>query len=330
MIMTRYLTCHTIALFLGIILDLAIGDPHWIWHPVRLIGRGILYLEKKLLHMEKRDSRKEFYTGIAVWAIVAGTAFVTVFVITAVMYALHQAAGTVCEAILTCYALAARSLYDESMLVYRDLKAGDVPKARKDLSMIVGRDTERLSEEGVVRAAVETVSENTSDGVAAPLFYAVIAGPCGAFLYKAVNTMDSMLGYRNDRYEYFGKAAAKADDIANFIPSRLSALCMIAAAGIMGVFTGNYDGKGAFRIWKRDRRAHISPNSAQTESVCAGALGISLGGVSYYGGIRKEKPMIGDPLRTPEVRDIRRANFLMFGCEAVFSALCGLFLILLL
>jgi len=203
--------------------------------------------------------------------------------------------------------LAAKSLKMESMKVYDKLKEKDLPGARKAVSMIVGRDTENLSEQGVIRATVETIAENTSDGVIAPMFYMIIGGAIGGIFYKTINTMDSMIGYKNDKYLYFGKAAAKLDDIINFIPARIAAVCMIMAAFLVGL-----DGKGSFRIFKRDRFNHASPNSAQTEAVCSGALGVQLAGDAYYFGKLYPKKTIGDFTREIELEDIRTANRLMY------------------
>ena len=217
--------------------------------------------------------------------------------------------GVVVEAVLTCYCLATKSLKDESMKVYKALKEGTIDDARRAVSMIVGRDTESLDEKAVVRAAVETVAENTSDGVIAPLIYTFIGGPVLGLLYKAINTMDSMVGYHNDRYENFGFAAAKLDDVVNFLPSRISAMFMILAASLGGK---DFSGKDALRIFKRDRYNHKSPNSAQTESACAGALRLRLAGDSSYFGKIVHKPYIGDAIREEEPEDIKRSCRLMY------------------
>ncbi len=203
------------------------------------------------------------------------------------------------------------------MRVYERLKQGDLTGARQAVSRIVGRDTEALTAEEVAKAAVETVAENFSDGVAAPLFYMLLGGAPLALAYKAVNTMDSMVGYKNDRYRHFGRAAAKLDDGANFIPSRLAALAWIGGAAIAGQDAGN-----AWRIWRRDRRNHASPNSAQTESACAGALGVRLGGPARYFGKLYEKPTIGDALRPVEPEDIPRANRTLYAA-AVLALTAG-------
>ena len=232
-------------------------------------------------------------------------------------YVINIYLGTAIEAILTCFILAAKSLNNKSMKVYHDLVENDDKKARYDLSMMVGRDTDRLDRNAIVRATVETVAENTSDGVIAPLLYTAIAGPVLGMLYKAINTMDSMIGYDNERYRYYGRAAAKLDDIVNFIPSRISAVLMIAACMVLSLFDSVYDPGASIRIWRRDRLNHKSPNSAQTESACAGALRIKLGGDSYYGGVRVSKPYIGDNNKNIENEDIKRANRLMFLSEAI-------------
>jgi adenosylcobinamide-phosphate synthase len=319
----EYLILHLIALAGGYLLDLLIGDPHWIWHPVSLIGRLISSLEKKLLNItsDERNSKKEFKNGLFTCFIVCLTTIMLTALILICSYMINIYLGAVIEAILTCYILAAKSLYNESMKVYCDIEQNDEAKARYDLSMIVGRDTERLDKNGIIKAAVETVAENTSDGVIAPLFYTAIAGPVAGMLYKAINTMDSMIGYDNDRYRYYGRAAAKLDDFVNFIPSRLSAILMILSSAILSVFDGVYDSGASLRIWRRDRFNHKSPNSAQTESACAGALNIKLAGDAYYGGIKVSKPYIGDNKKNIENEDIKRANRLMFASEAILMIL---------
>ncbi len=315
----EYLILHLIALISGYLLDLLIGDPHWIWHPVSLIGRLITFLEKKLLNItsNNRNNRKELKNGLFTCFTVCIITVMSTVTILILSYMLNRYFGAAIEAIMTCYILAAKSLYNESMKVFNDIENDDEEKARYDLSMIVGRDTDRLDKNAMIRATVETVAENTSDGVIAPLLYTAIAGPVGGMLYKAINTMDSMIGYNNDRYRYFGRAAARLDDIVNFIPSRLSAILLIAASAILALFDDVYDPGACLRIWRRDRLNHKSPNSAQTESACAGALRIKLGGDSYYGGVLVNKPYIGDNNKNIENEDIKRANRLMFGTEAI-------------
>ena len=305
---------HLIGFTLGVLLDRVIGDPQEFPHPIRLIGALIGWLDKKL------NNKKSMLRGAATWLIVVFMTVSVVFVILFGAYRIHVVCGVIVEAILTCYILAAKSLSDESMKVFKAMEAadgGDLTDVRKALSMIVGRDTENLDEAAITRAVVETIAENTSDGIIAPLIYTFLGGPILGFAYKAVNTMDSMLGYHNDRYEYFGKFAAKMDDVFNYIPARLSALMMVAAAFAGGK---DYSGKRAFLVFKRDRYNHKSPNSAQTESVCAGALGVRLGGDSSYFGKMVHKPYIGDDTRPIERDDIKRAARLMFLTEYLWVA----------
>ena len=334
----RELICyHMIALVTGCVLDLCIGDPHGIPHPVVGIGRMISALEKRLYPVSRTEAEEEsregsfivpspgrmIRLGFRLWITVMIVAVLITMLMLAAAYLIHPYAGIAVEAVLTCYILAARSLYDESMKVCKDLERGDTDAARGDLSMIVGRDTDRLDETGMIRAAVETVAENTSDGVLAPLLYTILGGPVLGMMYKAVNTMDSMLGYHNDRYEYFGRFAAKADDVFNFVPSRMSAWFIMASAAVLGLFSNDISAAGAYRIWRRDRQKHLSPNSAQTESACAGSLGIRLGGTSYYGGVPVEKPSIGDDDRQIETAHIRYANRLMFTSELLMFIIFG-------
>jgi len=333
--MRELLIYHTIALTLAIILDRIVGDPHRLPHPIRWIGALIAALEKGFLGKEDAASEEsnsrakgeesdgkagkkekaEFVKGLFLCLIVIT---VTTGLTTALMYwgyRIHPFLGMALEIILSCYFLAAKSLCVESKKVYKSLKKNDLEEARTNLSMIVGRDTEHLNEEEIIKAAVETVAENTSDGVTAPFLYLAIGGPVSGVLYKAVNTMDSMIGYRNKRYEYFGKTAAKLDDVLNYIPSRISAILMIASCGLLRIGSKEYSPKQAAKIRKRDRRAHKSPNSAQTESVCAGALGLALGGSHMYGGKLVNKPVIGEALRNAEIDDIIRSHKLMFVTE---------------
>ncbi len=317
--MEHILTYHMIAFVCGFVLDLVFGDPHALPHPIRLIGTLIAGLEKKLLKLQMRDEKKEFYKGILLVVLILFSAGAVAALVLVVAYWLHPVAGIVVESVMTYQILATKCLKDESMKVYQSLNEQGLEAGRVAVSMIVGRDTNVLDETGVVKAAVETVAENTSDGVTAPMLYTALGGPVLGFVYKAVNTMDSMVGYKNDKYLYFGRAAAKLDDVINFIPARISAYLMIAAAYIGGKA---FDGKQAYRIYKRDRRNHASPNSAQTESVCAGALGIQLAGdASYFGKVVK-KPYIGDAHRAVEREDIVRVNRLMYVTTVISEVLC--------
>ena len=312
---------HIIALFGGFLLDLLVGDPHWMPHPIRLIGSVIAKCSK--WNRAELKKGEQFWRGVAMTILVVCLTAVVAAAILVAGYWLHSFAGCIIEGIMTYQILATKCLKVESMKVYKALKKDDLEGARYAVSMIVGRDTQVLDATGVAKAAVETVAENTSDGVIAPLIYLAIGGPILGFMYKAINTMDSMVGYKNDKYMYFGRCAAKLDDVVNYIPARISALLMIAVSFLPGKA---YDGKGAWRIWRRDRRKHASPNSAQTEAVCAGSLGVQLAGdASYFGKIVK-KPTIGDAHRPVEYEDIKRANGLLYRtailCECL--ALIGL------
>lgn len=300
----------------GFILDFIFGDPAWIYHPVRIIGKGIELGERLL----RRISGEKHLTaaGAVLWLMIAGLSFLFPLGILLLAWKIHPGLCFALESFWCFQILAARSLCRESTKVYDRLQENDLPGARRAVSMIVGRDTESLTEEGVTKAAVETVAENTSDGVTAPLIYLMIGGAPLGFLYKAVNTMDSMLGYKNDRYLYFGRVPAGMDDIFNYIPARLTALLMIAAAYLTGL-----DGKNAWKIYKRDRKKHASPNAAQTESVCAGALRVQLAGDAVYFGKLYKKEFIGDSLRPIEPQDIRRTQRLMYVTALLVLFLCG-------
>ena len=315
--MSRFITA--VPLIAGFLLDAVIGDPYSIPHPIKAIGNLIAALEK-MVRRKYRDLRKG---GAVLAAAVVTVSAAAPLILLMVCYKVHIVLGLIAESILTCYMLAARCLYNESMKVCRAAEKGDTEEARKAVSMIVGRDTSVLDRDGIIRAAVETVAENTSDGVTAPIFYMALGGAVCGFIYKAVNTMDSMIGYRNAKYADIGRAAAKADDMLNFIPSRLTALIMCLTAPLAGL-----DGKGAFRIWKRDRLKHDSPNSAQTEAACAGALGVRLAGDAVYFGEVHRKEFIGDDRRPIESGDIRRANRLMYVSSSVMLLLGAAFRIL--
>lgn len=295
-----------ISLIAGYTLDLIIGDPQGFPHPIRLIGKLIEQVEKKL-RIKCNNDNDERKAGAVLWFTVVGTSFIVPLLILFLASKINITFSIILESIMCYYILATRSLRDESMKVYTSLKNNNIIEARRFLSFIVGRDTEKLNEISVAKAAVETVAENTSDGVIAPMIFILIGGAPLGFMYKAINTLDSMVGYKNEKYINMGRFSAIADDVANYFPSRISAYLMIAAA-----FITKMDYKNAFKIYKRDRLNHKSPNSAQTESVCAGALNIMLGGNNYYEGILESKPTIGDDKRTVETEDIKRANKLMY------------------
>lgn len=311
---------HILAFFSGFLLDLLLGDPYWLPHPIRLIGSLISGLEKKLRNGKaERNSRNELKDGaLLVFSVLTITVCVTAILIFAA-YHIHPYFGVLTETIMTYQILATKCLKVESMKVCHCLQIEGLEAARKAVSMIVGRDTSVLDEEGVAKAAIETVAENTSDGVIAPMLYTALGGPIAGFFYKAVNTMDSMVGYKNEKYLYFGRAAARLDDLVNYIPSRISAWLMICAAFIGGK---SYSGRQAYKIYKRDNRKHASPNSAQTESVCAGALGIRLAGDACYFGKTVKKPFIGDACRSVEYEDIKRVNKLMYITAWLCEMIC--------
>jgi len=324
------LACHILAFAAGFLIDILVGDPRWIPHPVSAMGRLIKLLENILTVRKSGEQKKLLRKGkILVASVLLITAITTGGILIG-CYILHPFAGVLAETLMTWQALAAKDLKVESMRVYACLTETKKQKdkdtlaaARKAVSMIVGRDTENLDEAGVIRAAVETVAENTSDGVIAPMLYLAVGGPILGFLYKAVNTMDSMVGYKNAKYLYFGRAAAKLDDGVNYIPARVSAGLMLLCC----IPDGEADQKNALRIYRRDRYKHASPNSAQTEAVCAGALGVRLAGPASYFGKKVKKPFIGDARREIEAKDIVRANRLMMRtawlCEALYLGVMG-------
>ena len=309
---------HILALILGFLLDLAFGDPRWLYHPIRLIGNLTAWAEKPFRSVFPKSEKGELTAGVffAVFVVAVSTAVPALVLFLAAKLSIWLAFAL--EVFWSFQILAAKSLKTESMRVYEALKEGELEKARKAVSMIVGRDTERLTEEGVAKAAVETVAENSSDGVVAPLIFLAVGGPVLGFFYKSVNTLDSMVGYKNDRYLYFGRFSAKLDDVLNFIPARISGLRLVVASPLAGL-----DVKGAWRIFKRDRKNHASPNSAQTEAAAAGALGVQLAGDAWYFGKLYKKPTIGDALRPVGYEDIRRVNRLMYAAICLALALAA-------
>ncbi len=304
-----------LAVLLGFLLDCILGDPQNLWHPVCAIGSLISKTERLLRRIVPDTPRALTIAGVLLWGIVSAVSFAVPALLLWICYKIHPILWFAVQTLFCYQIFARRSLAEAGKHVYIAL-AHSLDEGRKAVSMYVGRDTSALDETGVIKATVETIAENTTDGVIAPMLYLLIGGAPLGFFYKAVNTLDSMVGYHNDRYEYLGKCSAKADDILNFIPARLSAVCMIAAAGVLG-----FDNQNALRIFRRDRGNHKSPNSAQTESVCAGALHIQLAGDAVYFGKRMEKPFIGDPDRPIDRNDIARAERLMTGASLIMLAL---------
>lgn len=314
-----------LALGLGFLLDLLIGDPHWLYHPIRLVGHLIHLLEGLLRSLFPKTEKGELAAGFLLVVLTVGITTGAAFGLLFAAGRLHPYLRFALETVMCYQLLATKALKDETMKVYTALKAGDVEGARRAVSMVVGRDTAVLDDIGITKAAVETVAENTSDGIIAPLLFMVIGGVPLGYFYKAVNTMDSMVGYKNERYLYFGRAAAKFDDVLNYVPARLSAVLMVWASGFLKM-----DRKNAWRIYVRDRYNHSSPNSAHTEAAAAGALHIQLAGDAYYFGKLYEKPTLGDPDRPVEYEDIRRVNQLLYGTAmlalAVFFIVKGVIL----
>lgn len=290
-------------------LDLLAGDPRWFPHPVKAIGRLAQDLEKPA----RRICPSEYIVGVVMTITVIAVVIATSIALLQLSSLLHPAAYDIVGILIIYTTIAARDLVKHSKAVYHALVSSDLNRARSKVALIVGRDTERLNESEIVRATVESVAESTVDGVTAPLFYAVVAGPMGALVYRAVNTLDSMFGYKNERYIQFGRFCAKLDDAANFIPARLIAPIMCIASGFMGLRIIN-----AFKILSRDCRNHTSPNAGFCEAAVAGALGVQLGGLNYYFGQPLQKPVIGEPLELLTREHIKKANMLMFISSVLF------------
>jgi len=306
----------TAAILLGFLLDMIFGDPRGIPHIIIGMGKLIAMLEKALRNVYAKTPKKERAAGVFLVVIMVTICTLVPFFVLMIGYRFSLWIGMAIEALLCWQLIAAKDLKVESMAVYEKLVVKDIPGARKAVSMIVGRDTQVLDEKGIAKAAVETVAENTSDGVIAPLFYMFLGGAVLGCMYKVANTMDSMVGYKNEKYIYFGRAAAKLDDVLNFIPARLAAELMIFACR----FT-DLNRKNARKIYLRDRLNHASPNSAHTEAVCAGALQVRLAGDAWYFGKLYKKPYIGDDIRPIEAADIPRANKLMLITTTVMMVL---------
>lgn len=306
-----------LALAIGFTLDLILGDPRWMPHPVCLIGNMIAAGEKRIRNVFPKTAGGELAGGILLGIVIVAISTAAPVAILWAAGKVHLALRIGIEAFMCYQILSVKSLKTESMKVYSELVKEDLSGARHMVSMIVGRDTADLSPEQVTKATVETVAENTSDGTVAPLLFMAIGGAPLGFFYKSINTMDSMIGYKNDKYLYFGRFAAKLDDAVNYIPARISALLMIVASAILKL-----DYRNAWRIFRRDRYNHTSPNSAQTESVCAGALGIQLAGDAYYFGKLYPKKTIGDARRPITYDDIRLANQLLYGTAYLTMTLC--------
>jgi len=305
-------TAETIIIPAAVLLDWLMGDPRWLPHPVVLIGRLIAFLEKHLRKM----FRNELFGGALLLLLTAGITAALAALLLKMAYAISPAAGFAVELFLSWSCLAARSLHLQSALVAGALADGDPAGARRQLAFIVGRDTAELAEPEIWRGTVETVAENTADGVIAPLLCLMLGGPVLGLAYKAVNTLDSMVGYKNEKYLLFGRASARFDDLANWLPARLTGLLLVVAAPVTGLSM-----QGAWRIMRRDGRNHSSPNSGIPEAAAAGALGVQLGGTNYYFGRPVAKPTIGEPLHPLAYRDWLGAVRLMYGAEMLLLLL---------
>ena len=298
------------------ILDQIFGDPRNFPHPVVIIGKLISAMERFTRKVFPKTNKGELAAGAFTWLVVATVSFAVPFIALVLLAKVNVWAAFALNTFWSYQIFASKSLKEQSMLVYRYLEAEDLPNSRKYLSWIVGRDTSELDPEEITKAVVETVAENTSDGVTAPMLYMMILGAPLGMLYKAINTMDSMLGYKNDRYMYFGRIPAKIDDVANFIPARITGLLMCLTAPLIGL-----DGRNAYRIYKRDRLKHLSPNSGHLEAACAGAMHIMLGGDSFYFGKLVEKASLGDPDREVRITDIPGSIKMMYASSLAMLAL---------
>lgn len=305
------------AILAGFVLDLLLGDPRALPHPVVAMGWVIRWTEGRLRRAFPKDEEGTLWAGRCLAVVLPLACLGVSYGALWICGWIHPWLRFGVEAFMCYQIFATRELWRQSMAVLSALRGKDLVLARKAVGHIVGRDTEHLDESGVIRAAVETVAENASDGVVAPMLFLFLGGAPLGMLYKAINTMDSMIGYKNERYLYFGRAAAKLDDVANYIPARFCALCMVLIAPLLGLSSRN-----AWRIWRRDGREHASPNAAQTEAACAGALGVQLAGNAHYFGRQVEKPSIGDPLRPVETEDIHRSNRLMLWSSVLALLLC--------
>lgn len=323
MSLANILPVHILAFATGFLLDQLLGDPAWVPHPVRGIGRLITGLERRLLDRQSESGEhragQERRNGALLVVVVLAIVLLLTAVLVIASYRLSVWVGFLVEAVLLCTCFAAADLRRESMAVHQALQKNDLVRTRQALSRIVGRQTEALTKEEICKAAVETVSENLSDGVIAPMCYAALGGPVLAMGYKAINTMDSMLGYRTERYRFFGTAAARLDDAVNFLPARISAILLILACWFDGKES---NARHAWQIWQRDRNLPDSPNAGQPESACAGALGIALGGDAVYFGEPVEKPILGDATRPTEPEDIVRCNRLAGIASVIWAIVC--------
>ncbi|MEG0856328.1 MAG: adenosylcobinamide-phosphate synthase CbiB [Terrisporobacter sp.] len=301
---------NILSIYTGYALDLIIGDPYSFPHPVRFIGNLISFVEKVIRKITSSDKGLKI-AGFFLWFVTVGVTFLLTYFV-ANLFEFNKIAYLVVNSILIYTTLATKCLKDESMKIYKVLKTGNIEKARIQVSYIVGRDTTNLNEKEIVRATVETIAENTVDGIIAPLFYGFIGGAPLAMAYKAINTLDSIVGYKNEKYYNLGFASAKIDDVANYIPARLGVVLLSLGSLLVG-----FKFKNSLKIGIRDRKNHKSPNCALSEGAVAGALGIQLGGTNIYFGKEVYKPTIGDKDREIEIEDIVRTNKIMYASSII-------------
>lgn len=312
------------AIIVGFLIDCVLGDPQNPLHPIRFLGFINNLFIKLYDKLNIKNKKAQFFYGMAMNIFILAFTFLLFLFLVKIFYKINFYLGFIFECIMSYFIIAPKCLYTESMKIYKKLKQNNIEKARLFLSYIVGRDTKNLTQDKIIKATVETVSENLSDGVIAPLLFLAIGGVPLGMVYKAINTLDSMVGYKNERFLYFGKFSAKLDDVANFVPARLSAILMIIATKFLNLNT-----KNAIKIYKRDKYNHLSPNSAHTEAVCAGALGLQLGGTSTYKGKIVKKQTIGDDLTSPKIKHIKQANLLMYISTLIFVFLLFLVFVIL-
>ncbi len=327
--MMNFFACNVIATLIAVVLDNVIGDPEFLYHPVQLYGKIISFLDRHL-YKEHDCNVMKILKGFLLAFLVIMFAAVSSFLILFASYRINFYLGFIVQIIFSAWCIACKSLRKEAMAVYRCLKEKTLKESRAQVSRIVGRDPERLDYEGVVKACIETVAESTTDGIISPMFYLFIGGPVLGFVFKAASTMDSMIAYKNDRYIFFGRTAARLDDSLNFFPARIAALLMIVANFVYSIFHGSeVDFRNCVKIFRRDRFNHASPNSAQTESVMAGALNLQLAGDAYYGGILEHKKTIGDRIKSPQADNIKTACRLCFLTERLFCYIAAIIFALL-
>ncbi len=307
-------------LLLACTLDALLGDPRWLPHPVRLMGGTIAWFEQGVRRVVANRTG-ELVAGIVLAVGLPAVSYGVAWFAVDQASRLHEVIGQGIKVVLAFMTLASRDLADHVVAVGRALKTGSLDDARAAVARIVGRDTAQLSEGEVVRATVETVAESTSDGIVAPLFFLVLGGPPLALAYKAINTLDSMIGHLDERYRYFGWASARLDDAANWMPARVTALVIVISAGV--VFRNGERMKRAWHILRRDGKKHPSPNSGHPEAAMAGALGVQLGGVNFYEGIPAERPVLGESIRSlspNRISEVLRVMWTVFGLTALLAA----------